>query len=48
MKETTTGRWLNAMKKKLPSAPFDLAVESFWCHTLDQQSGLLHMPTGGA
>jgi hypothetical protein len=27
-------------KNKLPSAPFDLAVESFWCHTLDQQSGL--------
>jgi hypothetical protein len=31
---------LIAMKNKLPSAPFDLAVESFWCHTLDQQAGL--------
>ena len=31
---------LIAMKNKLPSAPFDLAVESFWCHTMDQQAGL--------
>jgi hypothetical protein len=28
------------MKNKLPSAPFDLVVEAFWCHTLDQQAGL--------
>ena len=28
------------MKNKLPSAPFDLVVESLWCHTLDQQAGL--------
>ena len=31
---------LDEMKDKLPSAPFDLVVESLWCHTLDQQSGL--------
>jgi len=31
---------LAKIKDKLPSAPFDLAVESFWCHTLDQQAGL--------
>ncbi|MBI4658670.1 MAG: FecR domain-containing protein [Verrucomicrobia bacterium] len=28
------------MKNKLPSAPFDLVVESIWCHTLDKQAGL--------
>jgi len=28
------------MKNKLPSAPFDLVVESLWCHTLDKQAGL--------
>jgi hypothetical protein len=28
------------MKDKLPSAPFDLVVEAFWCHTLDKQAGL--------
>jgi hypothetical protein len=28
------------MKNKLPSAPFDLVVESMWCHTLDKQAGL--------
>ncbi len=28
------------MKNKLPSAPFGLFVESFWCHTLDKQAGL--------
>ncbi|MHC4404997.1 MAG: FecR domain-containing protein [Planctomycetota bacterium] len=28
------------MKNKLPSAPFDLVVESFWCHTLNEQAGL--------
>ncbi len=28
------------MKDKLPSAPFGLVVESFWCHTLDKQAGL--------
>ncbi|MCP4613353.1 MAG: hypothetical protein GY845_32075 [Planctomycetes bacterium] len=31
---------LSEMKNKLPSDPFDLAVESFWCHTLNQQAGL--------
>ena len=31
---------LNEMKSKLPSAPFDLVVETFWCHTLDKQAGL--------
>ena len=31
---------LDAMKNNLPSTPFDLVVESFWCHTLDQQAGL--------
>ncbi len=31
---------LAKIKDKLPSAPFDLVVESFWCHTLDQQAGL--------
>ena len=28
------------MKNKLPSAPFELIVESFWCHTLFDQAGL--------
>jgi hypothetical protein len=28
------------IKNKLPSAPFDLVVESFWCHTLNEQVGL--------
>jgi len=28
------------IKDKLPNAPFHLVVESIWCHTLDQQSGL--------
>jgi len=28
------------MKNKLPSTPFDLADESFWCHTLNEQAGL--------
>ncbi len=28
------------MKNKLPSVPFDLVVESFWCHTLGEQAGL--------
>jgi hypothetical protein len=28
------------IKDTLPSAPFHLVVESIWCHTLDQQSGL--------
>lgn len=31
---------LDEMKDKLPIAPFDLVVESFWCHTLDKQAGL--------
>ena len=31
---------LTEMKNKLPSVPFDLVVESFWFHTLDQQAGL--------
>jgi len=28
------------MKDKLPGVPFDLAVESFWLHTLEKQAGL--------
>jgi hypothetical protein len=28
------------IKDKLPSTPFHLVVESIWCHTLDQLSGL--------
>ena len=31
---------LKEMKGKLPNAPFDLVVESFWCHTLGEQAGL--------
>ena len=31
---------LAQMKGKLPSVPFDLVVETFWCHTLGQQAGL--------
>jgi ferric-dicitrate binding protein FerR (iron transport regulator) len=31
---------LDEMKNKLSIAPFDLVVESFWCHTLDKQAGL--------
>ena len=31
---------LDKMKSKLPSTPFDLVVEAFWCHTLDKQAGL--------
>jgi hypothetical protein len=31
---------LAGMKDKLPSVPFDLVVESIWCHTLDKQAGL--------
>lgn len=31
---------LTAMKNKLPSIPFGLVVESFWCHTLGEQAGL--------
>jgi len=31
---------LIAIKNKLPSDPFDLAIESFWCHTMNQQAGL--------
>ena len=31
---------LTEIKDKLPSAPFHLVVESVWCHTLDQPSGL--------
>jgi len=31
---------LAEMKDKLPSIPFDLVVETIWCHTLDQQAGL--------
>ncbi len=31
---------LDEMKDKLPGAPFDLVVESIWCHTLDKQAGL--------
>jgi hypothetical protein len=31
---------LAEIKDKLPSAPFHLVVESVWCHTLDQPSGL--------
>ncbi|MHC4642685.1 MAG: FecR domain-containing protein [Planctomycetota bacterium] len=28
------------IKSKLPSAPFDLAVDAFWCHTLNEPAGL--------
>ncbi|MFC1597344.1 FecR domain-containing protein [Planctomycetota bacterium] len=31
---------LDEMKNKLPGDPFDLVVETFWCHTLDKQAGL--------
>lgn len=31
---------LNDMKDELPRVPFDLAVESVWCHTLDKPAGL--------
>ena len=31
---------LAEMKDKLPGDPFDLVVETFWCHTLDKQAGL--------
>ena len=31
---------LDEIKDKLPSAVFHLVVESIWCHTLDQPSGL--------
>jgi ferric-dicitrate binding protein FerR (iron transport regulator) len=31
---------LAQIKGKLPSVPFDLVVETFWCHTLDKQAGL--------
>jgi hypothetical protein len=31
---------LAEMKGKLPSVPFELVVETFWCHTLDKQAGL--------
>lgn len=31
---------LAQMKDKLPSVPFDLVVETIWCHTLGQQAGL--------
>jgi ferric-dicitrate binding protein FerR (iron transport regulator) len=31
---------LASMRDKLPAVPFDLVVESTWCHTLYQQAGL--------
>jgi len=31
---------LSSLKQELPSAPFDLVVETIWCHTLDKQAGL--------
>ncbi len=31
---------LAAVKDKLPSTPFDLVVESVWCHTLNDRAGL--------
>lgn len=31
---------LTEIKDKLPSVPYHLVVESVWCHTLDQPSGL--------
>lgn len=31
---------LHAMRHKLPDKPFNLVVESIWCHTLDQPAGL--------
>jgi hypothetical protein len=32
---------LTYMKEKLPSVPFDLIVDSLWCHTLYDQAGLV-------
>jgi hypothetical protein len=31
---------LTEIRNTLPSVPFDLVVESMWCHTLDKQAGL--------
>ena len=31
---------LKPLKDELPSTPFGLVVESFWCHTLNQNAGL--------
>lgn len=31
---------LAEMKHKLPGDPFDLVVDTFWCHTLDKPAGL--------
>ena len=31
---------LSDIKNKLPSHPFHLVVESMWCHTLNEQTGL--------
>jgi len=31
---------LSEIKDKLPDTPFHLVVETIWCHTLDQPSGL--------
>ncbi len=31
---------LASLKQELPSDPFDLVVETIWCHTLDKQAGL--------
>ena len=31
---------LSGVKHKLPRTPFNLLVETFWCHTLDKQAGL--------
>jgi len=31
---------LKPMAKKLPSSPFELTVESVWCHTLTRPAGL--------
>jgi ferric-dicitrate binding protein FerR (iron transport regulator) len=31
---------LKSVKNKLPGTPFNLLVETIWCHTLDKQAGL--------
>ena len=31
---------LSGVKHKLPRTPYNLVVETFWCHTLDKQAGL--------
>ena len=40
LQEFTLDPSLNEARKKLPGNPFDLVVESIWCHTLDKPAGL--------